>query len=602
MHNGSEAQLDLKAIGDITGVFRVPEYQRGYRWGRDEVLALLDDIEMSGEQESGQTYCLQPIVLKSLPSPAGTEGPMHHELVDGQQRLTTLFLVYRYLERTHLPTAAPPFSITYVTRDRCAEYLASLDEAGSKENIDFFHIYNAYRAIDEWFLTRPEHRRSLAAMDLFRALGKRVKVIWYMADPRVESTTLFTRLNEGRIALTNAELIKAMVLARGAQATTGAAPGADLVERRQIEIANQWDQIERELHDRSFWAFLTNAPAEAYPTRIEFLFDLIAGRGPKADRLHTFLFFAARIRSSSAQQVWGEVLECHALLREWHDNHDLYHRIGFLVAVGEDLAGLLGYSHEHTKGAFEAEVVRRIVKRLDISQAQVEDIDYLEGGADCERLLLLFNVETTRAVGRERYPFHEHKSSDGEDQLRWSLEHIHAQNAESLRTREQWRAWLLDHREALAAFGPADRDEEARREALLVETDGALALLDREQDKFKERFADLSARVAAAMSTDESSDFLHSIGNLALLPSGANSALGNRVFEVKRRMILQMDREGQYIPICTRRVFLKYYTSAEAQQLHFWSEADRKAYVAAILSPENGGVGAYLKPEVEVAP
>ena len=68
------------------------------------------------------------------------------------------------------------------------------------------------------------------------------------------------------------------------------------------------------------------------------------------------------------------------------------------------------------------------------------------------------------------------------------------------------------------------------------------------------------------------------------------------MFEVKRQRILDLDRKGAYIPICTRQVFLKYYTDADAQQVHFWSTQDREAYLATILSSDSG-VGAYLMPE-----
>jgi hypothetical protein len=90
---------------------------------------------------------------------------------------------------------------------------------------------------------------------------------------------------------------------------------------------------------------------------------------------------------------------------------------------------------------------------------------------------------------------------------------------------------------------------------------------------------------------------VHSVTNLALLASADNAALSNAVFEVKRRRILELDRKGAYIPVATRQVFLKYYTDADAQQIHFWSTQDREAYLRAILSAD-GGAGLYLKPEV----
>lgn len=107
-------------------------------------------------------------------------------------------------------------------------------------------------------------------------------------------------------------------------------------------------------------------------------------------------------------------------------------------------------------------------------------------------------------------------------------------------------------------------------------------------------FADSDTSGGAGISS------LHSISNLALLASGDNSALSNAVFEVKRRRILDRDRRGAYIPVCTRNVFLKYYSDTNAQQLHFWSARDREAYMTAILSSE-GGIGTYLQLEEPVA-
>lgn len=66
----------------------------------------------------------------------------------------------------------------------------------------------------------------------------------------------------------------------------------------------------------------------------------------------------------------------------------------------------------------------------------------------------------------------------------------------------------------------------------------------------------------------------------------------NAAFDVKRNMIISMDRRGQYIPFCTKMVFLKYYTPSAENQLHFWGQADRVAYVQAI----NEVLKEYLKP------
>jgi Protein of unknown function DUF262 len=216
-----EANLEPLLVGEIKGTFYVPAYQRGYRWGEVEVRRLLDDILDS----HGKPYYLQPVVVKRH----GDEW----ELVDGQQRLTTLFLILQYMKREGLQSSAAAYSLRYETRPGSAAYLEQLDPGLSQENIDFFHIYEAYRCIGEWFDAHGT-RRQWAANKFYDALFERVRVIWYEAADDLDATTLFTRLNVGRIPLTDAELVKALLLSHSRS-------DAGLTDRA-LEIAAQWDR------------------------------------------------------------------------------------------------------------------------------------------------------------------------------------------------------------------------------------------------------------------------------------------------------------------------------------------------------------------------
>ena len=73
---------------------------------------------------------------------------------------------------------------------------------------------------------------------------------------------------------------------------------------------------------------------------------------------------------------------------------------------------------------------------------------------------------------------------------------------------------------------------------------------------------------------------------MTLLSGTMNTSIGNSVFEVKRQLIMKKDAEGEYIPYCTRLVFLKYYNKDKedfsVQQSFYWSEEDRKNYLDAI--------------------
>lgn len=543
------ASLELKFVGEIGGRFFVPAYQRGYRWGREEVCALLDDVWSSRDER----YCLQPVVVK--------RGADEWELVDGQQRLTTLYLVFLYLHREAAVGAGAAYAIRYETRARSEGYLRDPTAAEAGANIDFFHIYGAYQSIRGWF----EGRAGDVAGAMHDRLRTRVQVIWYESVD--DGPTLFSRLNVGRIPLTNAELIKAILLR---------ADGGKLA----VEVAAQWDAVERDLRDPERWAFLTDAPGASYPTRIELLFDLIAktAGAPKRPRYDTFDALHERIEGGR-EAFWNDVLTLHARLLEWHDDRDLHHKVGYLVAEGASLAVLTEAARSMARSEFRRRLEGDIRAHLGLTASRLAALEYEPDYDTCLALLTLMNVEAVRRREHtdERYSFHAHKSR------RWSLEHIHAQHAEGLRSDAQRRTWIEAHRKPVAALGVANSGP------LLARIDAFVVAPARDA------FELLAPEVLAALAPtgDGAHDAVHAITNLALLAADDNSALGNAAFEVKRRQVIELDRRGAFVPPCTRQVFLKYFTDADAQQVHFWSEDDRRAYLSAMLEL----VRPYLTPE-----
>jgi hypothetical protein len=553
--------LKTLSVGDIAGDFYIPSYQRGYRWGEQEVLQLLEDMRES----NGATYYLQPVVVKG-------RGDGSWELIDGQQRLTTLYLIFRYLKSAHLPSAAINYSLTYETRGGSKAYLDRLDEGEARTNIDFFHMFNAYKCIEAWF-ERFEHRVTHEATSMYGHLFDGVKVLWYEAPPEVDSRDLFTRLNVGRIPLTDAELVKAQLLSHG-QAGEGQTD-------RALEISAHWDLIERDLRAPGVWAFVTGR-AEEDPTHISLLLDALAGgrRGHDTPLFQTFETLRGRIESD-AQEFWRSVVDLHSLVLGWYDDRDLFHKVGYLIAVGRTFEEIVELSRDKGRSAFEADLDAKIRSHLRLSAGDLTDLSY--SSSKTSDVLLLMNVETIRRMqdSSERYSFKAHAASE------WTLEHIHAQNAEGLTTVEQWRAWLEFHKGALDGLPGLDDD---RRTALVGRIDEVLFAQVTQQ-----MFSALEKDLTALFSADDGSDDeqTHSISNLALLGNKDNSALSNSVFEVKRREIIRRDKLGSYIPACTRNVFLKYYARAGDEQLHFWSAADRESYVEAIKE----AVAPYLETE-----
>ena len=566
----------------ISGDFFVASYQRGYRWGRHEVTQLLEDIKANASSARAQRktpndYYLQPVVVLA-------RGDGSWELVDGQQRLTTLYLIAKYISN-ELPYAKVEYSLSYETRNQEGNdsrwFLETLDPTKRNLNIDFHHIALAYDEIEAWFGRQTNPTK--AASDIYAALSEWVYVIWYEAPSGTNPSALFTRVNRDRIPLTDSELIKALVLSN-----SGAAAGQP---GRQEEIAAQWDGFERDLRDEHFWAFLTGSTSQR-PTHIDFLFESMTPNAGLRVRPRYWTF--ERVRDDIDQRertwtdsdevataaFWRDVVARHGLVTGWHHDRELYHRIGYLIAIGVSMSELIEASRSQTHSAFRDGLVERTRRRLNLSSDDVSLLRYGKKDVKCTEVLLLMNVETVLASSDPgaRFSFHAY-ARDG-----WSLEHIHAQNAQSLQKENQRRDWLEAHVKKIRSTAWSD-ELQLSADALAAQIDDHLSLpAGRTDDIGFQAVLDKVFAIFGSRGRDGTEEDMHGLGNLALLQRGFNSKLSNAVFALKRERILELDQAGAYILPCTRNVFLKYYTAAEDQQLSIWGPQDQEPYYEKLLA------------------
>lgn len=568
------ASLKLMKVSSLQGTFVVPDYQRGYRWSTIDVERLLDDIFTFNERDD-QTYCLQPVVVKRK-----EDGSF--ELVDGQQRLTTLFLVYSHMHARNPDIEIPDFRIRYDTRGQSEEFLSSLsscvDPHGfnrpetSDSNIDFFFMSEAMATIDNWFRQAEERyqlRPSTARQRIAAKLDTCVQLIWYEVPSSEDGNKMFARLNIGKIPLTNAELVKALFLSQNAQMPVSA--------EKQQEIVLQWDSVEAQLRDEALWGFLVEKPSKGRKdTRIDLVLDLVAGNdGGKADKYWTFYRLSEMVRESSPDDLWKQINRTFLKLHGWFEDHKLYHKIGYLVASGTcSIASLFQVSATSRKSDFVKELDRRIAESVRCEN--LEELSYRSRSdyAMISKILLLFNVLSVMKAGdgSQRFPFDTFKGQS------WSLEHIHAQQSQIAGDSAAWKEWLRLHLKVL---------EEVRESPMpggdqMQELQGRMRAMMETTAPGREEFTQLQEEVFRVLSGSGDVDYLDGLANLALLNCGNNSALGNSVFAVKRDFIIDMDKRGDFIPFCTRMVFLKYYSRSTDADMRFWTERDRQAYLAAI--------------------
>ena len=322
--------LELKTINQLLGEhFFIPHYQRGYRWTSQQVNDLLNDIwafatKSKEKTKDGEFYCLQPIVVKKKTWEEDGNNINGYEVIDGQQRLTSLHIIINYLAKDFLKVDSLEedygkelYSLRYETRPRSEKFLNNITD--DKSNSDYYHLSTAKNTVKEWFTNGTNTKdRTDKNKFLDTLLGKNkdersVQVIWYSIEAKLESKEtdlknsieLFTRLNIGKIPLTNAELIKALFLSSASFENEN----NEHAIRMKMEISQIWDDIEQKLSDDHFWAFVTNYKKDDYATKIELLFDLIAEKKKEEiDPLFTFLFFLNRSKDhDSLWDLWSSI-------------------------------------------------------------------------------------------------------------------------------------------------------------------------------------------------------------------------------------------------------------------------------------------------------
>ena len=151
--------------------FFIPSYQRGYRWEKKQIIDLCNDLleyALKNKSTEGTKpfYSLQPLIVRKGTFPINGEKKMAYEVIDGQQRLTSIIILYRYLlkenniksteEYTRKMDGNEIYHIYYETRPgdfQSIEKLGFNDLTNDDiKDIDIAHVYNAYKYIDNWLL------------------------------------------------------------------------------------------------------------------------------------------------------------------------------------------------------------------------------------------------------------------------------------------------------------------------------------------------------------------------------------------------------------------------------------------------------------------
>lgn len=555
----AENKIELKSVNELLGMtFFIPSYQRGYRWTDLQIENLLNDVLKFSKGVDGDFYCLQPLVvkeqkkevllakIKQANSIEEVETILKGEwiVIDGQQRLTTIYLILKALDNENCP------SIEY-ERESYIKELDSSDEI-KKDNIEIYYLTNAKMCIGKWIKTNLKD--SFNTSRFRNKILEQTKFIFYnIGDVSDEQEhDIFNNLNSGKIALTNAELIKALFLNK---------VGKQDIAHREVEqrlLADEFDQMERTLRQDDFWYFLAgNKPKPS--SCVNLLFDLMFESSGQNDKyrtdepFRTFFYFNDLINGNESEEsykvskcIWEKVRKVFHIMEGWFNDSVMYNLIGYHRSAngGNTLCEIYKkFCEKKSKNEFKKLLVEECKNHIDYPDGFMQ-LRYDENKVKVFNLLLLFNIATLNERPQEAVKF----SFANLHKNKWDVEHISPQNPKN----------DDDLKRAVKKF----KDNEHLKNLIdaLNKEEKDTNIIEKERAKY---FA--------------AGDDLMGIQNLTLLTEHDNRGIGNKFFFEKRQKLQEYYQLGSFIPVCSMNVFMKFY-SDNPEQMAFWDKTDRMKY------------------------
>ena len=212
--------------------YNIPEYQRGYKWTAANVIQLLEDLKNFKKCDNDQFYCIQNITITKQKH----KDSWCMNVIDGQQRLTTLFILLSYLQRNMKDKIISPSAniLKYSIRESSDKFLCDSILSGNiwdnaidtnaAHTKDQFYIMAVADAIQDWF--RKNKLETKTILDDLVLIVNEVR-------PGDEET-VFASLNGGKVDLDGADLVRAILITRAAKQKY-----PSIISREQLhQIAN----------------------------------------------------------------------------------------------------------------------------------------------------------------------------------------------------------------------------------------------------------------------------------------------------------------------------------------------------------------------------
>lgn len=606
--------VSIRTLSDYK--FEIPVYQRGFRWTRQQIKELIDDLYEFSKDASKSTYCLQNVTVRKKVNENGED---IYEVIDGQQRLTAIWLlIMSYMDsKKYDDELMPVYSLAYEEKAGLTKYVADITQnvvatpssvnivnIAHPKDIDSSFIYDAFEfIINSYKSGGNKYSAVLSAIfnDEFLSDKKQISIIWNEIDPvgvdDSEQTKYiidrFSNLNANKIPLTESELIKAYFI------------DSLSIDKAQ-EFSLQWEEMERGLNNEEFWWFISSGQDEETRTDILFRVHLNAAKTIDSNGQHNLsrLISQKLIDTESAYDEWAQIVQIYNTLNDWYKDYYYYHVIGLIIAIEKESASSIikslydAYNHS-SKKEFKELLKKRIRKEncykipfltegggdWNIEQANEillegrdnKEISYIRNKALVKPILLLFNVSLLLNAysinsenAAERFSFKIYKSRSNPIEI----EHINPQHLEGKKldgseyTSDEKKTWALSTIEVI---------EDAEIKSTLSD---------------EINVANWSNQNKTLIERIESAAQLNALSNLTLLDKNLNIRYGDNFFREKRNHILAA-RFGNPVPYGdsisyyeqsvifpgTMWVFMRQYNGIIDNDRDRWDANDRQEYI-----------------------
>ena len=543
--------------------YHIPAYQRGYKWASNQngaVTILLNDLWKAFDsfiKQEKSEYYLQYITVKKIEFAKGN----CLEVIDGQQRLTTLSILLSVLSLKLDQENLAENKLDYAIRDNFfekhiypKEKLKAIIESNWKDlqenkilenNQDVFYMANAAITMNTFFTNKKLH-------EFYEFVLNQVKIIVNSVEEHISSETVFKNLNSNKVPLTEAELIKGLLITKvGRSKNSQQTKHFKEIMEIRMNIGRHWDEI-------NHWANKPQIKSFYFNNKQDAMHELLALTAACHDdsiviknlNNHStdFPLFNYYLEQTDCSVLYNKLLAVKNTLEDWYNTTEIYNLLGYCRFTKQSGKNNLNFLKECIKSKTKTDLIENKLNRIKIdliTNINFNEISYEETPEKIHQILLHLSV-FIKGQENTRFDFYQFEKE------KWTLEHIFPQTPEG-------KNKILNN-----------VDKEAIKQILVNVSDEVNDVLEldvRTEEEKNVYYKALKEHPA-----------LNSIANMCLLTGGDNSSNGNKFFNEKRLNILSLIQRGSFVPKHTFDVFSKMFSNSNTESMNNWTISDFNAH------------------------